>query len=289
MRVGVHVSIAGGVDRAVERASDLGCDVFQIFVKSNRQWAARPLEQDEISRFRDQCDVLEVGPGYAHACYLLNLGSADSTLWDRSCTTCALELERSGVLGLHGLVLHPGAHGGAGPDAALERILAGIQRVLESVPDGPALLLECTAGQGTSIGARLEELRWLLDRTDPERVGVCLDTCHLHAAGYRLDGAPEVRGSLDAIERALDGFERVRLIHLNGSRAPAGSRRDRHAGIGEGTIGNGGFHALLQDRRIRRLPGILETPKGDGDRLDRLNLARVRALAHKKRLPTETS
>lgn len=286
MRIGVHVSIAGGIDQAVGRARDLGCTAFQVFVKSNRQWAARPLPHDEVERFRTARREHGDLPAFAHACYLLNLASDDPGLWKRSCDTCALELERCARLGLDGLVVHPGAHLGRGAGAALPRVADAVDRVLGAVPGGPPLLLECTAGQGTVLGARLEELAWLLERGDPERLGVCLDSCHLHAAGYRLDGARRVRETLARVESVI-GLERVALWHLNGSRAPAGSRLDRHTGIGEGTIGSAGFRALLQDRHVRARPGILETPKGDSDRLDRLNLARLRALLHRKRLPRE--
>lgn len=285
MKLGVHVSAAGGLDRAVERARRLGCTAFQVFVKSSRQWEARMLGDDEIRRFREARGRRDRWPAFAHASYLLNLASDDRDLWERSSDTCALELERCHQLGLDGLVVHPGAHRGQGASRGRERVARAVERILEAVPDGPPLLLECTAGQGTTLGARLEDLAWLSARGG-RRLGVCLDTCHLHAAGYRLDGAPRVRETLDAIATIL-GFRTVQLWHLNGSRAPAGGRRDRHTGIGEGTIGFAGFRALLQDRRVRARPGILETPKGDSERLDRLNLARVRALLNRKRLPRE--
>lgn len=285
MKLGVHVSAAGGVDRVPERAFELGCEALQLFVKSNRQWAMRPLRPDEAKGFRDGLAHAPDMPAFAHACYLVNLASADPAVRERSVANLVAELDRCGELGLHGLVVHPGAHGGD-RERGLERALRAIDRVLDRSASPTRLLLESTAGQGSCIGADLADLAWLLGRTPPERVGACLDTCHLHAAGYRLDGAPAVGRALDAVGEQI-GWQRVKLWHLNDSRAPAGSRRDRHAGIGEGTIGRAGFRALLADARVRSRPGILETPKGESDRLDRLNLARLRALLHRRRWPED--
>jgi len=276
MRLGSHVSVAGGVQHAVRRALEIGCDTFQIFTKSNLRWHASPLTDAQVQEFRRLREQSGIEPVFAHSSYLINLASGDPSLWKRSWRSCREEMERCQRLGLDGLVVHPGAHGGDGIAPALERILLALGRVVSASRE-PRILLETTAGQGTAVGSRLEQLGWLMERTDPERVGVCLDSCHLHAAGYDLSSERCVRQTVAEIETRI-GFDRVALIHLNDSVQPAGSRRDRHAAIGEGTIGLQGFAGLLGQRRIRQVPGILETPKGADGQMDSRNLARLRAL-----------
>ena len=283
-RFGAHVSAAGGIDHAPARAAEIGADAYQVFVKSNRQWAAGRLGSPVVRRFREEHQRLDLGPAFAHASYLINLAAPVSSVRERSIRSCAVELCRCERLGLDGLVLHPGAHRGQGVTRGLNRVAAALDRLLRG--SGSRLLLECTAGQGSALGGDLAELGWLLERFPPDRLGVCLDSCHLHAAGYRLDTGPAVARALANIDQTI-GFDRVHLIHLNDSAGPAGSHLDRHRGIGEGTIGAAGFRALLQDERIRRVPGILETPKGEGTELDLLNLRRLRALAAGKRLPAK--
>jgi len=276
------VSAAGGVDRAPERAAEIGADTYQVFVKSNRQWNAGRLPEATVRRFRRQHRELRLGPVFAHGCYLVNLASPHTDVRERSIRCCRVELGRCARLGLEGLVIHPGAHLGIGVEAGLERIAAALDRL--PIDQGCRLLLEVTAGQGSTLGGRLEEIAWLLDRFPPAWLGVCLDSCHLHAAGYPLDSKQHVAAALDQIDRTV-GFDRIHLVHLNDSTGAPGSHLDRHRGIGEGTIGTAGFRHLLGDRRIRRLPGILETPKGDDTRLDRLNLAPLRALAAGRKAP----
>lgn len=278
------MSIAGGVDRAVDRAVDAGCDTLQVFTKNARQWAARPLEDPEVEAFRSKRSEHGLHPAVAHASYLINLASGDEGLWRRSWKSCADELERCRVLGLDGLVLHPGAHGGDGREAGLERVARALERIQTAV-DRPAILLEGTAGQGTTLGGDLEDLRWLLDRPGGERLGVCLDTCHLHASGYDLGSAEDCDRTLEEIDRIV-GLQRVRVLHCNDSRGDVGSRLDRHTHPGRGTIGVSGFRALLTDPRVSGLPAILETPKNDNGGWDRKNLARLRAM-HRgaRRLP----
>lgn len=275
MRFGAHMSIAGGVDRAVDRAAEAGCDALQLFTKNARQWAARPLTEEEVTAFRRKREELGIGPAVAHAAYLINLASGEQELWERCWRACAEELERSARLGLDGLIVHPGAHGGDGEEAGLRRVARGVERILAAVPGGPPLLLEVTAGQGTALGGRLEHLAWLLERLGDHGVGVCLDTCHLHAAGYALDSPEACRETLDAVEGII-GLGRVRVLHCNDSQGAAGSNLDRHTHIGVGTIGGKGFATLLTDPRVAHLPAILETPK-QGE-WDRVNLARLRAL-----------
>ncbi len=283
VRFGVHVSAAGGLDRAPERAANLGCETMQIFVKSNRQWAMRRLRRGEAARFRDGCARHGIHPVLAHASYLVNLASGDAELRVRSWRACRAELRRCQRLGIAGLVVHPGSCGDQPRARALERLEASVAALTRGIV-GTRLLLEVTAGQGTALGGCLEELGEVVRCFGADRIGVCLDSCHLHAAGHRLDTPLRVRRTLDALDHAI-GFDRIHGIHLNDSRGGAGSRLDRHAGIGEGTIGSRGFRALLAAGRIRRLPGILETPKGPDNVLDRRNLARLQALAAGKRMP----
>jgi len=283
VRFGAHMSIAGGVDRAVDRAVEAGCDTLQVFTGNARQWASRPLDADEITAFREKRAEHGLDPAVAHASYLINLASDDDELWERSWKACAEELARCRALGLDGLVLHPGAHRGAGREAGLERVARALERAV--VPRHPPVLLEGTAGQGTALGGDLADLRWLLDRLDTARLGVCLDTCHLHAAGYGLGTPEDCDRTLAEIERVV-GMRHVRVLHCNDSRGEAGSRLDRHAHPGRGTIGVRGFRALLTDVRVDGLAAILETPKDEDGAWDRANLARLRAM-HRgaRRLP----
>lgn len=277
MRFGAHVSIAGGIQNAVDRAVDVNCETLQIFTKSARQWAARPLGDEEVAAFRDRRLEAGVDPAVAHASYLINLGAVESDHWERSCESFVVEIDRCARLGLDGIVIHPGAHGGEGEQVGLDRIAAALETVLEKASVGPRVLLETTAGQGTSLGGRLEHLAWLLDRLGRERLGVCLDTCHLHAAGYSLATPSDVHATLAEIEEVI-GFENVHVMHCNDSLGEAGSHLDRHAHIGAGTIGEKGFAALLTDPRLYAVAAILETPKDDAGHWDRANLARLRAL-----------
>ena len=277
MRFGAHMSIAGGIQLAVDRAIEVDCEALQVFTKSARQWAARSLGEDEVEAFRGRRTETGIDPAVAHASYLINLGSADSELWERSCASFVEEIDRCARLGLDGIVIHPGAHGGLGEEAGLDRVAAALDKVLDDAPAGPRVLLETTAGQGSALGGRLEHLRWLLDRLGSERLGVCLDTCHLHAAGYALSSTTDVNDSVTQIE-AIIGMENVHLMHCNDSIGEAGSHRDRHAHIGAGSIGDEGFAALLTDPRLQTLPAVLETPKDEAGDWDRANLARLRAL-----------
>ena len=277
MRFGAHMSIAGGIQHAVDRAVDVDCETLQVFTKSARQWAARPLVDEEVEAFRSRRTEAEIDPAVAHASYLINLGAIDSDLWERSCESFVVEIDRCARLGLDGIVIHPGAHGGEGEQAGLDRVAAALEIVLEKASTGPRVLLETTAGQGTALGGRLEHLSWFLDRLGRERLGVCLDTCHLHAAGYSLAAPAEVDATLAEIDEVV-GFENVHVMHCNDSVGEAGSHRDRHAHIGAGAIGERGFAALLTDPRMGAVPAILETPKDDAGDWDRANLARLRAL-----------
>ena len=279
MRLGAHESIAGGLYKAFDRARSAGCDALQIFVKSNRSWAVKPLTEEEIARFKEKAEETGIQPVVAHTSYLLNLASPDETLWARSRDTLIIELERCEALGVGWLVLHPGSHVGTGEEAGLARVAQALGEVHAATPGFRArILLETTAGQGTNLGYRFEQLAWLLEHTPQgERLGVCLDTCHVFTAGYELRTPEGYAATMEAFDRIV-GLERLKALHLNDSKYDLGTRKDRHAHIGEGYIGLEGFRHVLNDARLAGLPGLLETPKSGDLHEDRENLAVLRSL-----------
>ena len=279
MRLGAHESIGGGLHKAFDRAQSVGCETLQIFVKSNRSWAVKPLTEEDIARFKAKAEETDIQPVVAHTSYLLNLGTPDDTLWKRSRDTLIIELERCEALGVPYLVLHPGSHVGTGEEAGLARVAQALGEVHAATPGFRAqILLETTAGQGTNLGYRFEHLGWLLEHTPTgERMGVCLDTCHVFAAGYELRTPEGYAATMETFDRIV-GLERLLALHLNDSKGSLGSRKDRHEHIGKGHIGLEGFRHVLNDPRLANLPGLLETPKSDDLHEDRENLAVLRSL-----------
>jgi deoxyribonuclease-4 len=274
------MSIAGGVDQAPLRGREVGCDTIQVFTKSNRQWRARPLTDREVDAYRANLAATGIGPVVAHDCYLINLAAPSASVWKRSVASFRDEMERAERLGIPYLVTHPGAHLGAGAAAGIARVSEAINVLHAALPHLALLvLLETTAGQGTSLGCRFEEIAAILEQVErPERLGVCLDTCHLFAAGYELRTRQGYARTMRELEACV-GIARVKVVHVNDSKADLGGRVDRHAHIGEGKLGAPAFRLLLNDPRFRRVPMILETPKdGDGGVADRRNLARLRRL-----------
>lgn len=278
--IGAHTSIAGGFHRAIERGEAAGCRVVQVFTGSNQQWASRPVEAGAARQFRSAARRSRVRPVSSHACYLINVAASDPAIRARSRQALREEIERAEALGIPHLVLHPGAHTGAGADEGIRRAADSLEAVLANTAASPVrVLLENTAGQGTSLGWRFEELAAILERLgDPPRLGVCLDTCHAFAAGYDLRTPAAYAASMKALDEAV-GLRRVRLLHLNDSRGALGSRLDRHEHIGRGQLGREAFRSVLRDRRLSRVPKVLETPKGEDGAEDRRNLAVLRRLA----------
>ncbi len=281
-RFGAHLSIAGGIHKALVSAEDLGCDCLQVFVKNQQQWSAPPRDPGEIERWRRTWRRSRLRPVVAHATYLINLASPDRDLWRRSVEAFAEEILRCAALRIGELVIHPGSHRGAGIAAGLDRVVEAINRCCERTADTRVrVLLETTSGQGHSVGSRFEELGEILDRVAlPRRLGVCLDTCHVFAAGYELRTSDGYAQTLAELARHV-GLRRVRCLHVNDSKTPLGSKVDRHEHIGRGKLGLRAFRHLVNDRRLARVPRILETPKGQDARgrdLDRVNLARLRKL-----------
>jgi deoxyribonuclease-4 len=279
--LGAHLSIAGGLEKAAYRAQALGCTALQVFTKNASTWKERILSPDEIDRFRGACSETGLACVVSHASYLINLASPGPEKHRRSCRALEKELVRCADLGIPYVVLHPGAHMEDSATAGIGRIAASINRLSAEVHrKGPRLLLETTAGQGTSLGHRFEQLAELLDRIEAsERIGVCLDSSHVFAAGYDLRTPTAFRRTLTAFERVV-GLQRLYLLHLNDSKKALGSRVDRHEHIGLGCIGPAGFAGFMQDRRLAHIPKIIETPKQRAGRdWDPVNLRRLRELA----------
>jgi deoxyribonuclease IV len=286
------MSIAGGLPLAAERARVHRCEALQIFTKSSNQWRARTLPPEEIAEFRDKVEQASIGPVVAHASYLINLATAEPILRERSVLAFGEEIDRAESLGLLGVVIHPGSYTTGTEGEGIGLVADAVRRVLRERPGGRALvILEHTAGQGTSLGWRFEQLARMIDDLDGDpRVGVCLDTCHLWGAGYDLASDAGYHSTFEAFERLI-GLDRLRVFHVNDSKKPLGSRRDRHEHIGRGTIGRAAFRRLVNDARFAALPMILETPKTEGrsptsvvkDPLDVRNLRTLRALMARRR------
>jgi len=288
------MSIAGGLPLAVARAVAHRCEALQIFSKSSSQWRARPLGDVEVRAFRHGVESAGLAAVVSHASYLINLGTPEPTLRARSIESFGVEIDRAETLGLLGVVIHPGCHTTATEDEGLRLVAEGLRTVLRDRPRGRTLiLLEHTAGQGTSLGWRFEHLARVLGNLDGHpRLGVCLDTCHLFAAGYDLASEAGYERTVADFERTV-GIDRLRAFHLNDSKKALGSRRDRHEHIGRGIIGLGAFRRLLNDPRFRNHPMLLETPKTEGrsatdtrvDPLDAMNLRTLRRLIERRRQP----
>jgi deoxyribonuclease IV len=278
--LGAHVSVAGGLPRAFPRGDEMGCTTLQIFVKNASQWRGRELDEAEIVAFREARQESSSRHVVAHAAYLINLAASEDGILERSRRGLADELDRCRRLGIEGLVVHPGAHLGAGEEDGLAMAARSLRWVLERTdPGSTRILLESTAGQGTVLGHRLEHLERLVELTGaPSSLGICLDTCHLFAAGYPLGGRDDVEQLLAEVV-ARFGAERLGGAHLNDSRHPAGSRKDRHANIGEGKIGEAAFAALLRHPLLVSVPMIVETPLGEDKQGHARDLERLRRLA----------
>jgi deoxyribonuclease-4 len=258
---GAHLSIAGGCHQALLAAEAHGMDTVQIFTKAPSQWAARALGDDEVRQFRRTLRQTRLRFPMAHDSYLINLASPDEGLYRRSLEAFLDEVRRAERLGLRYLVMHPGAHLDSGEDAGLARVAAALDEVHARCPDVRLrILIETTAGQGTALGRRFEHLARILSSVaQPRRLGVCFDTCHVFAAGYALAPGREYRATLAAFDRVV-GLGRLRAFHVNDSLRPLGSRVDRHASVGHGELGPEPFCLLVNDRRFRGRPMILETP-----------------------------
>lgn len=277
--LGAHESTAGGVSKALERGREVGCDTVQIFVKAPNRWVSKALAEEEVVAFKQAVAETGIWPVFAHSLYLVNLASPEEELWHKSLAALADDLERCEMLGLPGLVLHPGSHKGSGEEAGIARIAAALDELHNRLPGYQAQVwLETTAGQGDQLGCTFGQLRAMIDAVkEPERLGICFDTAHAYAAGYELRTREGFDATWAEFDRVL-GLEQLKAIHLNDSKKGLGSRVDRHAHIGQGELGLEPFRLLLNDPRFYGLPMTLETDKGPDLAEDRENLAVLRSL-----------
>jgi deoxyribonuclease IV len=277
--LGAHMSIAGGHALAIDRATAFDMTACQIFTKNANQWNAKPIPPEGAESFRARVTKSAVAFVVAHDSYLINLASPDDALRERSTAAFGDELQRCDLLGVPWLVTHPGAHMGSGVDAGVQRVAESLNRLFDEFPDlEVTVLLETTAGQGTTLGRSFEELASILELVeDQSRVAICFDTCHVFAAGYDIRDETGYAATMQAFDEAI-GFARLRVFHLNDSKKGLGSHVDRHTHIGEGEIGLDAFRMIVNDERFASRPGILETPKDDAGEDDRRNLAALRDL-----------
>ena len=273
--LGSHLSIAGGYYKAVDAAAELGMDCVQIFTKNNNQWRAKPLADEDVARFREAIDRTGVKMPCAHDSYLINLASPKPELWQKSLDAFVIELERAEALGLAGVVMHPGSFVESSEEEGLAKIVEGIDIALDKTAGfATEIWLETTAGQGTNLGHRFEHLQYIIAEVgDSSRLGICVDSCHIFAAGYPLQERKEYLATMREFDGTI-GLDRIRAFHLNDSKRELGSRVDRHDHIGEGHLGLEPFRHIVNDKRFAKLPMYLETAKGDcdGEPLDAINL-----------------
>jgi deoxyribonuclease IV len=278
--LGAHMSIGGGVHTAIERGCLIKCTAIQMFVKNNMQWFARPLRREEIREFLEHRQRGEILSIFAHANYLINLAATNPQFHANSIRALSEELTRADQLELPFLVMHPGAHLGAGEEAGLEKIVISINRVFRKIPKVKTrIALETTAGQGSYLGHRFEQIAYILENVrERQRLCVCLDTAHVFAAGYDIGSEAGVKTTFREFDRVI-GLDQLAAIHVNDSKTGRGSRVDRHQHIGKGQIGLNAFRVIMRDRRFRKIPKVLETPKGKEMLEDVENLKTLRGLA----------
>ncbi len=279
--LGAHMSITGGYFRAVEAAASEGCDCVQIFTKNNNQWRAKPLVNEDIERFSETLTRLGITHPISHDSYLINLASPEAILWKKSVDALVVELDRASRLQIPYVVAHPGAYTSSSEAAGIKQIARGIDEVHRQTKKLSAeILLETTAGQGSNLGWQFEQLGAILEKVkNPDIVGICFDTCHVFAAGYAMEAEKEYRATMRKLDRAV-GLKKVLAFHLNDSKTPLGSRVDRHENIGKGHLGLAPFRHLVNDRRFKKIPMYLETPKGPrgNSTWDKANLRALRKL-----------
>lgn len=277
--LGAHQSIAGGVEKALARGQEVGCDTIQIFVKTPNRWVSKTLAEENVAAFKEAVAETGIWPVFAHSLYLVNLATPDDALWQKSLDALTDDLERCELLGLPGLVIHPGSHMGSGEEAGIARISSALDEVhARLLGYNVQVWLETTAGQGAHLGYTFAQLRAIIDGVkDPARLGICLDTAHAFAAGYELRTPEGYEATWTQFDETL-GFDRLKAVHLNDSKKELGSRVDRHDHIGKGLLGLEPFRLLLNDPRLCGLPMTLETDKGPDLAEDKENLAVLRSL-----------
>ncbi len=282
--LGAHMSIAGGVYNCFDHGEHFKCTTIQIFTKNASQWRAKPLTETEIDKFKERQRQTKISPVVAHDSYLINLGSNNKALLQKSKEAFLVEMQRCELLAIPCLVTHPGSHTGAGEEIGLKTIADSLSWLHHKLPEAKVMIcLETTAGQGTNLGYRFEQIANIIELSDsPERLGVCLDTCHIFAAGYDIRTERAYKRTIREFNSII-GLKRLKVIHLNDSKKDLGSRVDRHEHIGKGFIGVEPFGFFINDRRLAKIPKILETPKGDDATGDDRNLTILRKLVKEKK------
>jgi deoxyribonuclease IV len=288
LRLGAHMSIAGGVSHGLDRAASIGSNAVQVFTKNNRQWAGPPVDESDVARWHEQMPVLGISYAVSHASYLINLASPKEEIWEKSIAAHTDELRRAHAYGITHVVLHPGSHTKSGEAAGIARIATALNRIHAATPEcaDTITLLELMAGQGDTLGATFGQLRAIMEQVEErQRVAVCADTCHAYAAGYDLRTAEGYAATMNEIEREI-GLEQVKCWHLNDSKGVLGSKLDRHTHIGAGEVTESGFRLLINDLRWARVAMLLETPKEEDLQDDVRNLAHLCSLvADPTRIP----
>jgi len=276
LRIGAHVSISGGVEKAVERQKEETGNCGQIFAGSPRTWKVSEYEEEQGQKFEAEREKQGQNPYVIHSTYLVNLATPKDDLFEKSLKCLQSELEAAQKLGVKYVVFHPGAHTGSGRDTGIERIAEGIDRL--DIPQDVTLLLENTAGKGTTLGKSMGELREMMEKTETEdnKLGVCIDTCHAHAAGYNLTDEKGFQDFIQEVEEDL-GFDNLKVLHLNDSKDKRGSEKDNHQDIGYGNIGEKGFSNIVNSERLQDVPMIVETPQDNVDSYEE-NIEKIREL-----------
>lgn len=271
--IGAHVSIAGGLEYAIPKGEQIGCTAIQIFTKNQVQWYTKPLSNHTVEQYQQALINSSIQSVIAHDSYLINLGSPEENLLEKSRQAFLDEMDRAEKLEISAVIFHPGAHKNAGEDVGLKLIADSINYCCKQRPNYKLkLLLETTAGQGTNLGYTFEQLKWIIDRAkQPDRVGVCLDTCHIFAAGYDIRDKSSYEKTIEKFNKVI-GLQKLQAIHLNDSKKELGSRVDRHENIGQGQIGLEGFRLLMNDARLINIPKVLETPGDINKFKDNLDL-----------------
>ncbi len=282
MLLGAHMSISGGVHTAFERGKQVGCTTIQIFSKNNNQWKGKSLTDNDVISYKKQAKKTNIKPVVVHSSYLINLCAANKTTLKKSRESFLDEVERCRLLGIPYFVFHPGSHVGQGEETGL-KIIADSLNMLHEKTKGYRVksVVEVTAGQGSNLGYRFEQIRKLIGMVENKgRMGVCIDTCHLFAAGYDISTDKGYEKTIQEFDDII-GLNRLMVIHMNDSKGALGSRRDRHEHIGKGQIGDRGFSLIMNDKRFKDIPKILETPKGEDMKEDVMNMKRLRGYVKK--------
>ena len=277
--LGAHMSISGGIHLAPGRGKAAGCGVIQVFTQNSNQWRGKMPTDSEVARFREEWDLAGLHDVISHDIYLVNLGAAPGETREKSLAAFREEMERCSRLGINKIVMHPGSHLGDGEEQGITRIVEAFDFLIPSVPEFEGkILLETTAGQGTNLGYAFEHLQSIINGSAfPQKFGVCLDTCHVFAAGYDITTEVGYQGLFAEFDRII-GLDKLLCFHVNDSKKGLGCRVDRHDHIGQGSMGLAGFRLLMNDSRFFDIPKVLETPKGDNEEMDAVNLGLLRGL-----------